>query len=77
MLCGIGGMVGIAVGTGGSVVLRHFVADHSLPPGVDDGGGIYAVRGAGGFVRHLPCGKGVRLQPVEADCGRQICIRRD
>ena len=60
MLCGIGGLVGIAVGTLGSVVLSTFFWCRSqCSPFVGDGGGICTVRGTWGFVRHLPCGQGV------------------
>ena len=59
MLCGIGGIIGIFIGTGGSLLAGTVdVPDDHLPGGVDHHVRLHAVGGAGNFVRHLSGGKG-------------------
>ena len=67
MLCGIGGLVGILVGTGGSVLLSRALVQMTIFPSLKVTLGAFGLSVALGVVfGSYPAVKASKLQPVEA-----------
>ena len=59
MLCGIGGIIGILIGTGGSLLVGRLMFQMTIYPAAwITAVRLHAVGGAGNLVRHLSGGKG-------------------
>ncbi|MBQ6985909.1 MAG: FtsX-like permease family protein, partial [Oscillibacter sp.] len=67
MLCGFGGLVGIAVGTGGSLILGRLMFQMTIYPSLPVTLGAFSLSVAIGVLfGSYPAAKASRLQPVEA-----------
>ena len=67
MLCGFGGLVGIAVGTGGSLILGQILFKMTIYPSFPVTLGAFSLSVAIGILfGSYPAAKASRLQPVEA-----------
>ena len=67
MLCGIGGIIGILFGTGGSLLLSNLLMQMTIFPPVNVTVGAFALSVALGVIfGSYPAVKASKLQPVEA-----------